>query len=122
MKFTSKVIGFRSGNKRNKIIASIAYVLFFFGLIAQMSTGPTTWDSFVHTLSWILLFLFVLMPIANIFLVRNKFFFFNRKSFIGKIIGVFSYVILALIVCAIVGVGMESAEAKQEADTISNIS
>ncbi|HDX9578910.1 TPA: cell envelope integrity protein TolA [Bacillus pseudomycoides] len=113
MKFTSKIIGFRSGKKRNKIIASIAYVLFFLVLITEISTGPTLWDSFVHTLAWILLFLLVLVPIANIFLVRNRLFFFNRKSFIGKIFGVFSYVILALIVYSIVGFGMESATAKE---------
>ncbi|MCM3738284.1 hypothetical protein M3215_21490 [Bacillus cytotoxicus] len=113
MKFTSKIIGFRSGNKRNKIIASIAYVLFFLVLITEISTGPTLWDSFVHTLAWILLFLLVLVPIANIFLVRNRLFFFNRKSFIGKIFGVFSYVILVLIVYSIVGFGMESATAKE---------
>ncbi|ENQ3107282.1 hypothetical protein ACEOWJ_003365 [Bacillus cereus] len=113
MKFTSKIIGFRSGNKRNKIIASIAYVLFFLVLIAEMSAGPTLWDSFVHTLAWILLFILVLVPIANIFLVRNRLFFFNRKSFIGKIFGVFSYVIIALIVYSIVGFGMESATAKE---------
>ncbi|WP_051317052.1 hypothetical protein [Ectobacillus panaciterrae] len=113
MKLTRKIIGFRSGNRKNKVIALIGYILFVFGLIPQILTAPTAWDSFVHTLAWILLFLFVLIPIADIFLVRRKFFFFNRKSFIGKVMGIFGYVVLALIVCSVVGVGMESATAKQ---------
>ena len=113
MRFTRKIIGFRSGKRRNKVFASIGYIMFTLGFILSLSSGPTTRDSFVHALAWILLFLFIFIPIANIFSVRSKFFFFNRKSLFGKVLGTFGYVVMALIICMAIGTGMESATAKQ---------
>lgn len=113
MKFTTKIIGFRSGNSKNKTIASLGYIVFILGFIGQLSSGPTAWDSFVHTLGWSLLFLLALIPLANIFFIRRKLFFFNRKSIIGNVFGVISYAVMAFILSTIVGLGMESATAKQ---------
>jgi outer membrane biosynthesis protein TonB len=113
MKNSRKIVGFRSGRRRNKIIASIGYFLFVVGLLVQLSGAPTVWDGFVHTLAWILLFLFIVIPTANVFSLRKKLFFFNRLSFFGRVFGVLGYALIAIIVCSTIGIGMESATAKQ---------
>ena len=112
MKFTRNIVGFRSGKSRNKVIALIGYFLFLIALLGSTS-GPTKWDSFVHILALVLLFLFIVIPIANIFSIRRKLFFFNRLSTFGKVFGVLGYALLALIVCFTIGIGMESATARQ---------
>ncbi|MED4225639.1 hypothetical protein [Neobacillus cucumis] len=113
MKFTRNIVGFRSGKRRNKVIAIIGYLLFVVGLLGQTSSAPTARDGFVHTLAWILLFLFIVIPIANLFSIRKKLFFFNRLSILGRFFGVLGYALLAIIICCTVGIGMESATAKQ---------
>ncbi|MBM7656200.1 hypothetical protein [Neobacillus cucumis] len=113
MKFTRKIVGFRSGKRRNKVIAIIGYLLFVAGLLGQKSDAPTAWDGFVHTLAWILLFLFIVIPTANLFSIRKRLFFFNRLSIIGRVFGVLGYALLSLIVFCTIGFGMESATAKQ---------
>ncbi|WP_416825430.1 hypothetical protein [Ectobacillus polymachus] len=113
MKFINKFIGFRSGNSKNKVIASLGYIVFVLGFLGQISSGPTIWDSFVHTLGWSLLFLFALIPFTNTFSIRRKLFFFNRKSVIGKAFGILSYTVIVFILSSVVGIGMESATAKQ---------
>jgi outer membrane biosynthesis protein TonB len=112
MKF-NKFVGFRSGRRRNKVIALIGYFLFVIGLFGKLSVEPTPWDVFIHKIAWTMLFLSILIPIANLFSIRKKLFFFNRLSFLGRIFGTLGYALLALIVYSVIGFGMESATAKQ---------
>ena len=73
--FLRKIPGFRSGKNRNKCIASIGYLFFFFLLIGEIGGAPTAWDVFVNLLlEWAVVLFAVLIPAANLFQVRTRFF------------------------------------------------
>jgi hypothetical protein len=71
MKF-NKIVGFRSGRRRIKVIALIGYFLFVTGLFGKISVEPTPWDVFIHKISWTMLFLSILIAIANLFSNKEK--------------------------------------------------
>lgn len=107
----NKIPGFRSNRKRNKIIGIIGYVIFLIGIFVLLKSGQTPIDSLVHELTWVIIFLTLYMPIANPLNLRNKLFFFNRKSGRGKAFGIIGFIICSFVLLGIVS-SLESDKQK----------
>lgn len=84
----NKIPGFRSGTLWKKIVAVIGYVVLLILLIQGQ---------------WIVLlpFIAILIPVTNLFGLRNKFYLFNRRSVIGKVLG---YAVYGLALIMMMGI------------------
>jgi Ca2+/Na+ antiporter len=107
-----KLPGFRSGRRVNNIIASIGYFVFIIVVIALIKAAPTARDSVVDSLAILVLFVCFLIPIANLFKARERFYLLNRSSKKGKITGYIGYTLACLIVFGLIN-SMESTTAKE---------
>lgn len=98
----NKIPGFRSDRRRNKIIGVIGYAFLVIGLLSSWGRGQTPLDSFVRELTWILMFLALYLPITNVFHVRDRLFFLNRKTPRGRVFGITGFVVCCIILIGIV--------------------